>query len=152
MQLTSIALVGALASTVQGWSYFSIPLGPIGGGGGPAPVTSTCTGSLSYRPLGSFLFGPLFPNPWAGLGGSVTVPNCNAGSGSTPASVCPSGQACRSTSNPCAGPGESCMVPPVRQFPAQQAAADAMCASAAPGAGLVACLSPAGTASMCCAP
>lgn len=145
MQLTSIVFaVNILAGTATAWFFplrpITIPINP------PAPVTSTCTAAVSYKPLGSFLFGPLFPNPWAGLGGSLTIPNCNV----APAPVCPAGQACLSTANPCPA-GQSCLPPPPpRRFPTQQSAADAICSSAS--AGLVACLNPAGTAVACCAP
>ncbi|KFY92688.1 hypothetical protein V500_04067 [Pseudogymnoascus sp. VKM F-4518 (FW-2643)] len=164
MQLTSVVFATSiLASTANAWFF---PLGP-----SPSwipisrpPVTSTCTAAISYKPLGSFLFGSLFPNPWAGLGGSLTVPNCNASP--APVAVCPSGQACLSTANPCAAgqtclsssnpcsvSGQSCLPPPpARRFPAQQTAADGRCASAAPGLGLVACLDPRGVATSCCAP
>ncbi|ELR05433.1 hypothetical protein GMDG_01728 [Pseudogymnoascus destructans 20631-21] len=159
MQLTSVVFATSiLASTANAW-FFPLrptPWIPIS----PPPVTSTCTAAISYKPLGSFLFGSLFPNPWAGLGGSVTIPNCNA----SPAPVCPSGQSCLSTANPCAAgqtclsssnpcsvSGQSCLSPPpAHRFPAQQAAANGLCASAGPG--LVACLDPTGVATSCCAP
>jgi len=173
MQLTSVVFATSiLASTANAWFF---PLGPTPSWIpiSPPPVTSTCTAAISYKPLGSFLFGSLFPNPWAGLGGSLTVPNCNA----PPVAVCPSGQSCLSTANPCAAgqsclstanpcaagqtclsssnpcsvSGQSCLPPPpARRFPAQQTAADQVCASAGPG--LVACLDPQGVARSCCAP
>lgn len=161
MQLTSIAFTASiLASTANAW--FSFPLGPAPVINPTPPVTSSCTAAISYKPLGSFLFGSLFPNPYAGLGGSMTIPNCN--SSPAPVAVCPSGQSCLSTanpcpagntclssSNPCTVSGEACRpAPPTRRFPAAQSAADAICGSAGPG--LVACLNPSGVATSCCAP
>lgn len=174
MRFTSaVFATSILASTVTAWFFpltpapVFIPLKP------PAPVASTCQAAVSYKPLGSFLFGSLFPNPWAGLGGSLTIPNCNV----APAPVCPSGQSCLSTANPCAAgqvclsssnpcaagqtclstsnpctvSGQSCLTPPpAHWFPAAQAAGNLMCNSASPG--LIACLDPSGTAARCCAP
>ncbi|KFY94049.1 hypothetical protein V500_03443 [Pseudogymnoascus sp. VKM F-4518 (FW-2643)] len=161
MQLTSVVFATSiLASTANAWFF---PIGPTPGWIPISPplVTSTCTAAISYKPLGSFLFGSLFPNPWAGLGGSLTVPNCNA----PPVAVCPSGQSCLSTANPCAAgqtclsssnpcsvSGQSCLPPPPsRRFPAQQTAADRVCVARS-GPGLVACLDPRGVAVNCCAP
>jgi len=175
MQLNSVVFATSiLAGTASAWGWFPltpapfIPIAPIV----RPPVTSTCAATVSYKPLGSFLFGPLFPNPWAGLGGSLTVPNCNV----APAPVCPSGQACLSTanpcvagqvclsssnpcaagqtclssSNPCAVSGQSCLTPPpAHKFPGQSAA-DAVCLTAGPQQ--VACLHPfTGATIRCCA-
>jgi hypothetical protein len=155
MQLTSVVFaVSIFTSTATAWFFPFITPAP------PAPptppVTSTCQAAVSYKPLGSFLFGPLFPNPYAGLGGSLTIPNCNV----APAPVCPSGQSCLNTANPCAAgqvclsssnpctvSGQSCMSPPPPHvFPAAQAAANAAC-----GSGQVGCLNMAGNPVRCCA-
>jgi len=150
MKLISLVFATSiLAGTTTAWGFFPITLGPVWIPLRPVPVVSTCTAAISYRPLGSFLFGSLFPNPWAGFGGSLTIPNCNAPPAPTPA--CPSGQSCLSSTPLCAT-GTSCLAPPpAPRFPGQPAA-NAVCAASAPGLGLVACLSSTGVAVNCCAP
>jgi hypothetical protein len=144
--LTSIALLVGLTE-----AWFSIPLRPLNPPPAAPPAASQCQGTLQFRPLGSFLLGPLFPNPWSGLGGNFNVPNCNAPP-VTPTPWCPSGQSCQA---PCPAPpvcpaGQSCQLPP-RQPPPGQAAADATCNNAAGGGtSLKACLDVTGRPIYCC--
>lgn len=150
MQLTSLIFtcIFFLSSLVE--SFFFFPLRPIGPP--PPPPAPQCQGHLQFKPLGSFLLGPLFPNPWKGLGGNFNIPNCNAPP--PPAPSCPVGEACRPpppAPTPWCPTGQSCQLPPRQPtFPTQQAAADTAC-NPQGGSALRACLDPAGIARRCCA-
>lgn len=136
MQLNSLVFTSIFLLAGLTESFFFIPLG---GGGPPAPPPAPqCQGNVQLKPLGSFLLGPNFPNPWSGLGGNFNIPNCNTPPPIPPAPPCPAGQ--------------SCQTPPRQPtFPSQQATADAQCNGAGGGSGLRACLDYQANPIYCCA-
>jgi len=143
LSVPTLTAFSLLVSTSQAWVYLSIPLGgsapaapaPVAA---PAPSPACNPATLSFKPLGSWLLGPLFPNPWSGIHIPLNIPNCQPTPPAPP--PCPSGQSCQLTPTP-------------PHFPAQQAAADATCASVAGGLGfpLRACLDINGVSVNCCA-
>lgn len=139
MQLKTV--IFAAISPFPGMTYanFFIPL--FGGSTPPpAPAPAGCP-SLQFKPLGSFLLGPAFPNPWSHINVPLNVPNCNAPPPTPPtppAPTCPAGQSCQTPT-----------APPT--FPSAQASANAMCNGAPGGAGLRACLDINAKPIYCCA-
>lgn len=136
-----LAAFSLLTGTSHAWSYLTIPLG--GGSAAsapapaPAPVRSCNPATLQFKPLGSFLFGNAFPNPWSGIHVPLSVPNC-APAGPPPP-PCPAGQSCQAP-------------PALPTYPAAQAAGDAICAGARGSLpfALRACLDNSGVAVNCC--
>ncbi len=135
MQLKPIifAALSALAGTTQANLWI-----PLFGGRtpAPAPAPAGCP-TLQFKPLGSFLLGPFFPNPWSHVNIPLNVPNCNSPPPTPPAPSCPAGQ--------------SCQTPPPPISSAQKSA-NAMCNAAPGGAGLRACLDITSKPVFCCQP
>jgi len=143
LSVPTLAAFSLLASSSQALVYFSIPLGGGSAPAAPAPVAPPpnpyqCNAAtLSFKPLGSWLFGPLFPNPWSGIHIPLNIPNCQPAP--PPPPPCPQGQ--------------SCQLPPVTPYFPGQAAADAQCAAVRGSLPfpLKACLDISGVSTMCCA-
>ncbi|KAI4138802.1 MAG: hypothetical protein L6R39_006600, partial [Caloplaca ligustica] len=124
MHVKTVLLTSFSAFSAITRAWLTFPLAP------PAPPPPAGCPTLQVKPLGSFLLGPLFPNPWSGINVPLNVPNCNNPPPPPPAPVCPPGQSCQAPCPPApvCPTGQACRPPPTPPtFPSQQASADAQC-------------------------